>query len=182
MGADITTAWLQVAHRQQRQQLHRSPSAAPWWPHVAVRPVQHLPAELRSCCTNSIACQPLFSKQQRVYWLAVWPTVWRCAAVLLQDIVTASPHFSVEGFVPRLRDYLRVTNPYKRQFLISWVRQHGWQQDARSTTGCASHYAPFIVADGPAETGSRDILQAATTVRNVVLCAFYISPLALLPC
>jgi vacuole morphology and inheritance protein 14 len=40
----------------------------------------------------------------------------------LQDIVTASPHFSVEGFIPRLRDYLRVTNPYKRQFLISWVR------------------------------------------------------------
>jgi vacuole morphology and inheritance protein 14 len=39
----------------------------------------------------------------------------------LQDIVTASPHFSVEGFIPRLRDYLRVTNPYKRQFLISWV-------------------------------------------------------------
>jgi hypothetical protein len=35
--------------------------------------------------------------------------------------VTASPHFSVEGFIPRLRDYLRVTNPYKRQFLISWV-------------------------------------------------------------
>lgn len=40
---------------------------------------------------------------------------------LPQDIVTASPHFSVEGFIPRLRDYLRVTNPYKRQFLISWV-------------------------------------------------------------
>lgn len=39
----------------------------------------------------------------------------------LQDIVTASPHFSIEGFIPRLRDYLRVTNPYKRQFLISWV-------------------------------------------------------------
>ncbi|WIA13429.1 hypothetical protein OEZ85_007009 [Tetradesmus obliquus] len=40
---------------------------------------------------------------------------------LVKDIVTASPHFSVEGFIPRLRDYLRVTNPYKRQFLISWV-------------------------------------------------------------
>lgn len=47
-----------------------------------------------------------------------------CCAMLcraVQDIVTASPHFSVEGFIPRLRDYLRVTNPYKRQFLISWV-------------------------------------------------------------
>jgi len=48
-----------------------------------------------------------------------------CVCVLLQDIVTASPHFSVEGFIPRLRDYLRVTNPYKRQFLISWVSELG---------------------------------------------------------
>jgi hypothetical protein len=48
-----------------------------------------------------------------------------CLGVCLQDIVTASPHFSVEGFIPRLRDYLRVTNPYKRQFLISWVSQAG---------------------------------------------------------
>ncbi len=38
-----------------------------------------------------------------------------------QDIVTASPHFNIESFVPKLRDYMRVTNPYKRQFLISWI-------------------------------------------------------------
>jgi vacuole morphology and inheritance protein 14 len=38
-----------------------------------------------------------------------------------QDIVTASPSFSVDAFVPRLRDYMRVANPYKRQFLVSWV-------------------------------------------------------------
>jgi hypothetical protein len=40
---------------------------------------------------------------------------------LLQDIVTASPKFSVEPLIPKLRDYMRVTNPYKRQFLISWI-------------------------------------------------------------
>eukprot|EP00775_Hariotina_reticulata_P005343 gene5343-5580_t len=48
---------------------------------------------------------------------------YACEALynIAKDIVTASPHFSIEGFIPRLRDYLRVTNPYKRQFLISWV-------------------------------------------------------------
>jgi hypothetical protein len=58
-----------------------------------------------------------------------------CYAVccVLQDIVTASPHFSVEGFIPRLRDYLRVTNPYKRQFLISWV----------SWPGCSCTHGPL---------------------------------------
>lgn len=30
-----------------------------------------------------------------------------------QDIVTASPHFNVDAFIPKLRDYMRVTNPYK---------------------------------------------------------------------
>ena len=39
----------------------------------------------------------------------------------LQDIVTASPSFNVDGFIPKLRDYLRVVNPNKRQFLISWI-------------------------------------------------------------
>ena len=31
----------------------------------------------------------------------------------LQDIVTASPQFNVDAFIPKLRDYMRVTNPYK---------------------------------------------------------------------
>jgi hypothetical protein len=33
--------------------------------------------------------------------------------VIHQDIVTASPQFSVDVFIPKLRDYMRVTNPYK---------------------------------------------------------------------
>lgn len=33
----------------------------------------------------------------------------------VKDIVTASPHFDVAGFIPKLRDYLRVVNPNKRQ-------------------------------------------------------------------
>jgi vacuole morphology and inheritance protein 14 len=35
--------------------------------------------------------------------------------------VTASPAFTLEPLVPKLRDYLRVANPYKRHFLISWI-------------------------------------------------------------
>lgn len=40
-----------------------------------------------------------------------------CHALTLQvkDIVTASPHFDVAAFIPKLRDYLRVVNPNKRQ-------------------------------------------------------------------
>lgn len=34
-------------------------------------------------------------------------------AAAVQDIVTASPQFSVDAFIPKLRDYMRVTNPYK---------------------------------------------------------------------
>jgi hypothetical protein len=40
---------------------------------------------------------------------------------LVKDIVTASNHFNVDAFIPKLRDYLRVINPHKRQFLISWI-------------------------------------------------------------
>ena len=40
---------------------------------------------------------------------------------LVKDIVTASSHFNVDAFIPKLRDYLRVINPHKRQFLISWI-------------------------------------------------------------
>ena len=40
---------------------------------------------------------------------------------LIKDIVTASYEFNVDSFIPKLRDYMRVVNPYKRQFLISWI-------------------------------------------------------------
>lgn len=40
---------------------------------------------------------------------------------LIKDIVTASPSFDVAAFVPALQDYLTVVNPFKRQFLVSWV-------------------------------------------------------------
>lgn len=40
---------------------------------------------------------------------------------LVKDIVTASPNFNVNAFIPKLRDYMRVVNPFKRQFLISWM-------------------------------------------------------------
>lgn len=38
-----------------------------------------------------------------------------------QDIVTSSYALDLDEFIPRLREYLTVVNPYKRQFLISWI-------------------------------------------------------------
>jgi hypothetical protein len=35
--------------------------------------------------------------------------------------VTASPSFDIDAFIPSLKEYLTVINPYKRQFLISWI-------------------------------------------------------------
>lgn len=39
----------------------------------------------------------------------------------IQDIVTASYALDLDEFIPKLREYLTVVNPYKRQFLISWI-------------------------------------------------------------
>lgn len=39
----------------------------------------------------------------------------------MQDIVTASYALDLDEFIPGLREYLTVVNPYKRQFLISWI-------------------------------------------------------------
>jgi len=39
----------------------------------------------------------------------------------MQDIVTASYALDLDEFIPKLREYLTVVNPYKRQFLISWI-------------------------------------------------------------
>ena len=35
--------------------------------------------------------------------------------------MTASPNFDIGAFVPRLKECLTVINPFKRQFLISWI-------------------------------------------------------------
>ncbi|EFN60046.1 hypothetical protein CHLNCDRAFT_133275 [Chlorella variabilis] len=40
---------------------------------------------------------------------------------LVKDIVAESQEFSVAGFVPLLREYLEVANPFKRQFLLGWL-------------------------------------------------------------
>ncbi|KAG2433054.1 hypothetical protein HYH02_012758 [Chlamydomonas schloesseri] len=40
---------------------------------------------------------------------------------LIKDIAADCTHWDVGAFIPKLRDYLRVTNPHKRQFLLSWV-------------------------------------------------------------
>eukprot|EP00959_Pyramimonas_sp_CCMP1952_P324986 6802418-Pyramimonas_sp.AAC.1 len=40
---------------------------------------------------------------------------------LVKDIVTESPSFGMEAFVPLLRERLTVLNPYVRQFLVAWI-------------------------------------------------------------
>ncbi|XP_020596344.1 protein VAC14 homolog [Phalaenopsis equestris] len=40
---------------------------------------------------------------------------------LIKDIVTESYQFSIEEFIPLLRERLNVINPYVRQFLVSWI-------------------------------------------------------------
>ncbi|KAG0465729.1 hypothetical protein HPP92_019893 [Vanilla planifolia] len=38
-----------------------------------------------------------------------------------QDIVTDSDQFSIEEFIPMLRERMNVLNPYVRQFLVGWI-------------------------------------------------------------
>ena len=40
---------------------------------------------------------------------------------LIKDIVTESESFQVEQFLPLLQTYIRRTNPYIRQLLVSWI-------------------------------------------------------------
>ncbi|EXB51615.1 hypothetical protein L484_012907 [Morus notabilis] len=43
------------------------------------------------------------------------------AAQHLEDIVTESDQFSIEEFIPLLREHMNVLNPYVRQFLVGWI-------------------------------------------------------------
>jgi vacuole morphology and inheritance protein 14 len=40
---------------------------------------------------------------------------------LIKDIVTESESFSIEEFVPLLKERMNVLNPYVRQFLVGWI-------------------------------------------------------------
>ncbi|KAM3339144.1 protein VAC14 isoform X1 [Capsicum galapagoense] len=40
---------------------------------------------------------------------------------LVKDIVTESEHFSIEEFIPLLRERMNVLNPHVRQFLVGWI-------------------------------------------------------------
>ncbi|XP_011021776.1 PREDICTED: protein VAC14 homolog isoform X2 [Populus euphratica] len=40
---------------------------------------------------------------------------------LVKDIVTESDQFSIEEFIPLLRDRMNVLNPFVRQFLVGWI-------------------------------------------------------------
>ncbi|XP_021594534.1 protein VAC14 homolog isoform X2 [Manihot esculenta] len=41
--------------------------------------------------------------------------------IMKQDIVTESDQFSIEEFIPLLRERMNVLNPYVRQFLVGWI-------------------------------------------------------------
>ncbi|KAK9063662.1 hypothetical protein SSX86_017533 [Deinandra increscens subsp. villosa] len=52
------------------------------------------------------------------------PNVQRAAHLLdrlVKDIVTESDQFSIEEFIPLLRERMNVLNPYVRQFLVGWI-------------------------------------------------------------
>ncbi|KAF8117482.1 hypothetical protein N665_0009s0011 [Sinapis alba] len=52
------------------------------------------------------------------------PTVQSAAHVLdglVKDIVTESDEFSVEEFIPLLKERMNVLNPFVRQFLVEWI-------------------------------------------------------------
>ncbi|KAK8958871.1 hypothetical protein KSP40_PGU002948 [Platanthera guangdongensis] len=40
---------------------------------------------------------------------------------LVKDVVTGSDQFSIEEFIPLLRERMNVLNPYVRQFLVGWI-------------------------------------------------------------
>ncbi|BBN11517.1 vacuole morphology and inheritance protein 14 [Marchantia polymorpha subsp. ruderalis] len=40
---------------------------------------------------------------------------------LVKDIVTESDQFSIEEFIPLLRERMNVLNPFVRQFLVGWI-------------------------------------------------------------
>ncbi|KAG9136022.1 hypothetical protein Leryth_015881 [Lithospermum erythrorhizon] len=40
---------------------------------------------------------------------------------LVKDVVTESDQFSIEEFIPLLRERMNVLNPYVRQFLVGWI-------------------------------------------------------------
>ncbi|KAK4400099.1 protein VAC14, partial [Sesamum angolense] len=48
---------------------------------------------------------------------------YACEALynIAKDIVTESDQFSIEEFIPLLRERMNVLNPYVRQFLVGWI-------------------------------------------------------------
>lgn len=41
---------------------------------------------------------------------------------MLKDLVTESPHFDIDSFIPLLKDHMTGTNPYVRVVLVGWIR------------------------------------------------------------
>ena len=57
--------------------------------------------------------------------------------------------FNIEAFIPKLREYLRVQNPNKRQFLISWITvREGGRYALSVRAGGGGRYALTVRAGG----------------------------------
>ncbi len=81
-----------------------------------------------------------------------------------QDLTTGASHFDLPSFIPLLQECLTVTNPFKRQFLLSWVAVLDSVPDIDLL-----HYVPHILP-GLLEMlndSHREIRQAANKVQQV---------------
>lgn len=87
-----------------------------------------------------------------------------------QDIVTASYALDLDEFIPGLKEYLTVVNPYKRQFLISWISVLASVPDIDML-----QYLPELLEGlmGMLSDSNREIRQAAGKALQVRLLALH---------
>lgn len=85
----------------------------------------------------------------------------------MQDIVTASYALDLDEFIPGLKEYLTVINPYKRQFLISWISVLASVPDIDML-----QYLPELLEGlmGMLSDSNREIRQAAGKALQVTSC------------
>nr|XP_024381913.1 protein VAC14 homolog isoform X2 [Physcomitrium patens] len=71
------------------------------------------------------ACEALYNiaKQTRIPMYKVLLTCWTALSrtLSLKVINSGSPQFSIEEFIPLLRERMNVLNPFVRQFLVGWI-------------------------------------------------------------
>lgn len=102
-----------------------------------------------------------------------------CRDLQLQDIVTASPDFDVEAFIPQLREFLQVQDLKQSVFLIQWITLLASVPDVDMLS-----HLPQILGGllDSMTTNFRDVTEAAgraLDVSNLALLASQRSPFAI---